>query len=86
MNIRDLSFSYGEKPVLQGLSLEVKAGELCAVMGENGSGKSTLLRLIAGFEQSAAGSLTLSGQDPRRLRPKERARMVAYLPDRKSVG
>lgn len=85
MNIRDLSFFYGEKPVLQGLSLDVKAGELCAVMGENGSGKSTLLRLIAGFEQSAAGSLTLSGQDPRRLRPKERARMVAYLPQRFGV-
>lgn len=62
MNIRDLSFSYGEKPVLQGLSLDVKAGELCAVMGENGSGKSTLLRLIAQIERADGGDVLYQGR------------------------
>lgn len=55
-------------------------------MGPNGSGKSTLLRLIAGFDQPEAGTLTLSGHPTQSLGPKERARMAAYLPQRFGVS
>lgn len=71
---------------MNGLSLTVKPGELCALMGPNGSGKSTLLRLIAGFAQPDAGTLTLSGHSTQSLGPKERARMAAYLPQRFGVS
>ena len=59
LNILDLSFSYGDAPVLEHLSLSLKDGELLAIMGESGCGKSTLLHLIAGLLKPSEGSISV---------------------------
>jgi iron(III) transport system ATP-binding protein len=59
--IEGLRKSFGEAPVLDGLSLEVAAGSLTAVLGPSGCGKTTLLRVIAGFEAADAGAVRLGG-------------------------
>lgn len=60
---------------LQGLDLEIKRGELLAIIGKSGSGKSTLLNMIGGLETPTAGQLLFDGQDLSRLQEKE---MVHY--------
>ena len=57
LNIRDLSFSYGQKAVLEHFSLSIDKGEIVAVMGPSGCGKSTLLNLIANLKKPTEGDL-----------------------------
>ncbi|QNE78829.1 ATP-binding cassette domain-containing protein [Streptomyces finlayi] len=59
LSLKDVSKAYGERPVLDHVSLTVRPGERAGVIGENGSGKSTLLRLIAGTETPDSGELTV---------------------------
>ena len=61
LEVRDLTFSYGQLQVLFGVSLHVDAGEALALLGTNGAGKSTLLRLIAGLEWPSGGEIVLHG-------------------------
>ena len=67
ISIRDLSKSYWRAgqtlPVLQGVNLQVQAGDFVALMGPSGSGKSTLLNLIAGIDSPTSGSITIAGVD-----------------------
>ena len=86
LEIRDLEVSVklpdgGLKPILQGVTLTVKAGETHALMGPNGSGKSTLAYSIAGHPkyQITAGSVTLDGQDVLSMKVDERARAGLFL-------
>ncbi len=69
------------KEILKGLSLEVKAGEVHAIMGPNGSGKSTLANVLAGRDEYevTAGSVTYQGQDLLELSPEERAWKGIFL-------
>jgi ATP-binding cassette subfamily C protein/ATP-binding cassette subfamily C protein LapB len=77
-----VSFRYGpdQDPVLLGVSLEAKKGEIVAIVGYTGSGKSTLLKLIAGMYRPQAGSLLMDGQDIRQLNVMELRRSIAYVP------
>jgi len=61
LEINDLSHSYGDGDVLREVSLEVRPGELVAVLGASGSGKSTLLRAVAGFVTPTSGSISIEG-------------------------
>jgi len=85
LRIEALHFSYGPRPVLQGLELELAAGERVALLGRNGAGKSTLLSLIAGVRRPAGGRLLLDGRDLLSLAPRERARQVALVPQSPTV-
>ena len=72
--------SYGERDVLNGLELEVAQGTLTALAGPNGVGKSTLLRLIAGVFRPSRGEIQVMGQDVFAMSGKQRARLVAVVP------
>jgi branched-chain amino acid transport system ATP-binding protein len=58
---------YGDSHILQGVSLEVQAGELVALLGRNGAGKTTTMRSIIGFNRPRAGRVTFDGRDVTRL-------------------
>lgn len=76
--IDGLSRGFGGPPVVDGLSLEVRPGEVVALLGPSGCGKTTTLRLIAGFERPDAGSIRIAGRvvaDGTRHVPPERRRV-----------
>ncbi len=80
LGIRRVSAGYGRTPILREIDLEVRPGELVALMGRNGSGKTTLLRTILGFHALESGRIELDGRDVARLHPAERAAVVGYVP------
>ena len=59
VTVEDLEHSYGDEPVLHGVSLDVSPGESIALLGPSGCGKTTLLRLIAGLERPSSGSISI---------------------------
>jgi phospholipid/cholesterol/gamma-HCH transport system ATP-binding protein len=61
IEIRDLHFSYGRRPVLRGIDLDIERGKVVAILGTSGSGKTTLLQLIGGSLKPARGSITVCG-------------------------
>jgi zinc transport system ATP-binding protein len=82
LEAQGVSFSYGDEPVLEDVSLSLRPGEFVALVGPNGSGKSTLLRVLLGLLRPGAGTVHLFGDDPRRLRERWR---LGYVPQRPSV-
>ncbi|CDX63046.1 alkanesulfonate transporter subunit; ATP-binding component of ABC superfamily [Mesorhizobium plurifarium] len=60
---KEVGKRFGDKIVLDGISLDVRAGQFLAVIGKSGCGKSTLLRLLAGLDRPSSGSLTLSDEE-----------------------
>ena len=81
LSIKNLHASIGDKEILKGINLEVKAGEIHAIMGPNGAGKSTLASIIAGNEnyEVTAGEISLDGEDLSELAPEERAHKGVFL-------
>jgi iron complex transport system ATP-binding protein len=75
-----VSVRLGKPTVLSGISLRLRTGALTVVVGPNGAGKTTLLRTLAGLVVPVEGRVVLDGTDLHRVRPSERARAIAYLP------
>lgn len=67
VDCRDLSFGYGERRILDGVSFTVPRGKVTALMGASGGGKTTVLRLIGGQVRAQSGQLLFEGQDVARL-------------------
>ncbi|SHF98334.1 Fe-S cluster assembly ATP-binding protein [Flavobacterium segetis] len=81
LSIKNLHATIGDKEILKGINLEVKAGEVHAIMGPNGAGKSTLASIIAGNEnyEVTSGEISLDGEDLAELAPEERAHKGVFL-------
>jgi len=81
ITIKNLHASIGDKEILKGINLEVKAGEVHAIMGPNGSGKSTLSSVLAGREdyEVTEGEVIFNGKDLLELWPEDRAREGIFL-------
>ena len=81
LKIENLQASVDDKSILKGLNLNVKSGEVHAIMGPNGAGKSTLANIIAGKEEYDVtnGTMELNGEDISELSPEERAHNGVFL-------
>src|SRR6187551_49995 len=81
LEIKDLFVSIGDKPIVKGLTLAVRQGEVHAIMGPNGTGKSTLAKAIAGHPDYhiTSGEVLLDGKSLLELEPDERARAGIFL-------
>ena len=81
LKIENLHASIDGKDILRGINLEVKPGEVHAIMGPNGSGKSTLASVVAGKEdyEVTEGSISFEGEDIIEMAPEERAHMGLFL-------
>ena len=81
LSIKDLHASINGKEILKGLSLEMQAGEVHAIMGPNGSGKSTLSKVLAGREEYevTSGTVTYKGENLLEMSPEERAHQGIFM-------
>jgi Fe-S cluster assembly ATP-binding protein len=81
LSVKDLTADVDDTPILKGLNLEIKAGEVHAIMGPNGSGKSTFSKVLAGHPAYTVtgGTVEFQGQNLFDLAPEERARAGVFL-------
>lgn len=81
LSVRDLTADVDGTPILKGLNLEIKAGEIHAIMGPNGSGKSTFSKVLAGHPAYTVtgGEVIYKGQNLLELEPEERSRSGVFL-------
>lgn len=81
LSIKDLHASINGKEILKGLSLDMQAGEVHAIMGPNGSGKSTLSKVLAGREEYevTSGTVTYKGENLLEMAPEERAHQGIFM-------
>ena len=85
LHTEDLHLCYGANPILRGIGLEVKQGEMLGLVGANGAGKTTFLRIISGILKPQRGLVYLGEVNIRQLRPKDRATRVAMVPQDPAV-
>ena len=80
IEVKNLSFSYGDRPVLHDISFSVGNGEFLSILGPNGVGKSTLFRCVLGLLSGYTGSVSVDGTDARTFSIREAAKHIAYIP------
>ncbi|MGD9210642.1 MAG: ABC transporter ATP-binding protein [Desulfobacteraceae bacterium] len=80
MRVRDLSFSYADRSILQNIDLTIEANAFTVVLGKNGSGKSTLFRLLTGFLKPQSGEITIMGTPIGKMNDRKRAHLLGFLP------
>lgn len=86
LSIRDLHAWYGESHVLQGINLEVRAGECVTLLGRNGAGRTSTLRAILGLIDKRAGSIHVAGKEVIALPPHRIARLgIGYCPEERGI-
>jgi iron complex transport system ATP-binding protein len=82
LEARDVKVEIAGTPILKGADLDLKAGQLVAVVGPNGAGKSTLVRAVSGLQKMAAGSARWQGREVGEMRGRELAGLRAFVPQR----
>ncbi len=80
IQLNHVYFSYGEKSVLEDISISFTAARITFIMGNNGSGKTTLLKNIMGFLSAKAGTIEINGKSGKLLDPKAMSRLISYVP------
>lgn len=86
LSIADLTLKYGQSQILNGITLEARAGEVCCLMGTNGVGKTSLLNAIAGTHARAGGSVSFEGKNLGVLPAHALAQKgIAYVPQGREI-
>jgi branched-chain amino acid transport system ATP-binding protein len=86
LEVKDIHTYYGESYVIQGVSLELKEGEILTLLGRNGAGKSTILRSIMGLRPPRRGRIQYQGEDITHLKPFEIARLgIGMVPEDRRI-
>ena len=80
LNVRNLSFAYGEHEVLRDISFDLHKGEFLSVLGPNGVGKSTLFRCVLNLLTDYTGSIASGGVELKTMSRREMSRRIAYIP------
>ena len=80
IEVKNLSFSYGQKRILHDVSFTAHKGEVLSILGPNGAGKSALFRCVLGLLPGYSGVVLVNGEDMRSLSVREAARQIAYIP------
>ena len=88
LKVENLQFQYSKNgaPVLNGVSLELKQGEIGILLGKNGSGKTTLFKNILGIEKPKSGTIQFDGENLLKMNRRDRARRIAYVPQHIHFG
>lgn len=88
LSVENLNFRYSKfsRPVLNGASLQLNAGEIGILLGKNGSGKTTLFKNILGINKPGSGKILFEGENLLKMSRKERARRIAYVPQEIHFG
>jgi branched-chain amino acid transport system ATP-binding protein len=86
MEVKGLTSHYGRIQALRGLDIEVRQGQLVALVGANGAGKTTLLRTLSGVQPASGGEIRFRGETITRLRPDQRVRLgICQVPEGRQV-
>src|SRR5262249_1591055 len=79
IQFENVDFDYGDKPVLRGINLTVKAGQLVALVGSSGAGKTTLTNLLLRFYDPTSGAVRIGGTDIRQVAIKDLRNQIALV-------
>ncbi len=86
LEVSDIHTYYGRGHIIQGISLDLREGEVICLLGRNGAGKTTTIRSIMGFVHPASGSIKFEGEDISRMEPFEICRMgIGYVPQDRRI-
>src|SRR3546814_12071173 len=86
LKVENLRAGYSAVPVLDGVSIEVAAGQFVSIVGPNGAGKTTLFKTISGIVRPTAGAISFAGRDLLAALPAERAHLgIAHVPAGRQV-
>lgn len=86
LSVEGLVSHYGRIQALRGVNIEVRQGQLVALVGANGAGKTTLLRAISGVQPTSGGKVSFAGQDITHMRPDQRVRLgICQVPEGRQV-
>ena len=86
LNVNNLEVAYGPIKANKGISLQVREGEIVALIGSNGAGKSSLLKAISGAVQSSGGSIIFDGTDITKMVPEKITRLgISQSPEGRQI-
>ena len=82
ISVENISFSYGQKRILEDITLSAGSGEIVGILGNNGAGKSTLITCINRIREPSSGEVLINGQAISGMKGRDIARLIAYVPQR----
>ncbi len=80
LSVRDLMFSYGETPILKGVSFDAEPNTIISILGPNGTGKTTLLKCLCNLHRPQEGSITIDGKEVLEMPNREIAKHIGFVP------